>query len=49
VRALLDLLRENRAAVQDQVALFELVLHQAARDLEILGSEVGDKALSNPR
>ena len=45
MRALLDLLRDQAAAVQDQAALIRLVLRAATSRLKILDLKVGDKEL----
>jgi hypothetical protein len=45
VRALLDLLRENRAAVQDMLVLCQPMLHHASVQLSILSSESGNEEL----
>jgi hypothetical protein len=45
VRALLDLMRENKAAVQDQLAGCEELLALALKHLKILDPEAGDQEL----
>jgi hypothetical protein len=45
VRALLDLMRENEAAVQSMAALCQQVLEESSSTLKILDPEVGDKEL----
>jgi len=45
VRALLDLMRENGAAVRDNVVHSEYLLLQATSCLKILDSEVGEQEL----
>jgi len=45
VRALLDLLRENEAAVQNVPANCAAVLQHASEDLTILDPEVGEEEL----
>jgi len=45
VRALLDLMRENEAAVQETTAACEEVLADASSNLKILDPEVGEKEL----
>jgi len=45
VRALLDLLRENKAVVQDQLALFQTLLELASLQLKILDPGYGEEEL----
>jgi hypothetical protein len=45
VRALLDLMRENRAAVQDILAVTLGVLCEASADLKVLDPELGEEEL----
>jgi hypothetical protein len=45
VRALLDLMRENEAAVQDDLVPCEFLLQQVSENLKILGPELGDQDL----
>jgi hypothetical protein len=45
VRALLDLLRENETAVQNQAAVFQELLRLASLSLEILDPELGEEEL----
>jgi len=45
VRALLDLLRENTAAVQDMLSLCQNLLHDASSSLKILNPELGEEEL----
>ena len=45
VRALLDLMRENEARLQNVAASCAQVLEQARRHLKILGPEVGEEEL----
>ena len=45
MRALLDLLRENEAAVQDMQALCQELLQEASVRLKILDPTLGEKEL----
>ena len=45
MRALLDLLRENRAQVQDMLGLCEKILHTATNQLLILDPVLGEEEL----
>ena len=45
LRALLDLMRENEAAVQENLLLCQQVLVQASKNLTILDPLVGEKEL----
>ena len=45
VRALLDLIRENEAAVQDSASMCTTVLALASEHLKILDPEVGEEEL----
>ena len=45
MRALLDLIHENEARLQDVVALHPLVLELARRHLKILDPEIGEEEL----
>ena len=45
MRALLDLMRENEARVQNVPAVFAVMLAQARRHLKILDPEVGEEEL----
>ena len=45
MRALLDLLRENRAQVQDMIGLCEEILHSATNQLQILDPVLGEQEL----
>ena len=45
VRALLDLVRENRASAQDNLMPCQRLLEQASRHLQILDSELGEEDL----
>ena len=45
MRALLDFVRENRAAVHATLRFFECVLAYAAANLTILDTELGEKEL----
>ena len=45
VRALLDLMRENGAAVQDNLVHCQNLLHQASKRFQILDLELGEEEL----
>ena len=45
MRALLDLLRENRAAVQDMAARCIEMMDRARSELKVLDPETGDEEL----
>jgi hypothetical protein len=45
VRALLDLVRQNKAAMQDQFLRFECMMQIAISDLKILHPERGEEEL----
>ena len=45
MRALLDLLRENEAAVQEYKGLVQLLMSRTSRDLNILDLVSGEKEL----
>ena len=45
MRALLDLMRDNEAAVQDLSDRCQILLHRAIADLKILDPEHGEKEL----
>ena len=45
MRALLDLMRENGAAVQDDLVPCKYLLQQASGNLKILGPELGEEEL----
>ena len=45
VRDLLELMRENEAAVQDLASPCQFLLHQASAHLKILDPELGDEEL----
>ena len=45
MRALLDLMRENEAAVQDDLVPCEFLLQQASENLKILCPEFGEQDL----
>ena len=45
MRALLDLMRENEAAVQDDLVPCEFLLQQASKNLTILNPELGEEEL----
>ena len=45
MRALLELLRENTAAVQDMLSLCQTLLHDASLNLKILHPELGEEEL----
>jgi hypothetical protein len=47
VRALLDLMRENKAAVQDMSNQCQTLLHNASLRLKILDPEHGEEELIN--
>jgi len=45
VRALLDLMRENQASVQNKAAAYAQMLYNASKHLTILDPEVGEEDL----
>ena len=45
MRALLDLMRENRALVQDNLVPCQSLLQQASKNLQILDPELGEEEL----
>ena len=45
MRALLDLMRENEAAVQDTAGQYQQLLHQSSVHLKILDPEHGEEEL----
>jgi hypothetical protein len=45
VRALLDLMRENRALVQDNLVPCQSLLQEASKHLQILDPELGEEEL----